>query len=99
MKKYRCPCGVEHELDRKHGMSNRLDKFVEVEDHGNGLMFIGTNDVVQARRLLPLYADVAEDYAFASHVLYNDVHAVWLAVEPFAAWDGATAYDGTALPR
>jgi hypothetical protein len=96
----KCTCGVEHKSDKKHGVSGRLDKFVEVEDHGNGYMLLGTTDEAQARRVLEDYVDNIEDYRFAAHTLQpGPVHAVWLAVEPFAVWDGATQYDGTPLPR
>lgn len=87
-------------MGKRSSPCGRTDGAVKVEDHGNGFMFIGTSDIKQATRLVSDYVDNPEDYVFAARVWYEDqAEAVWLAVEPFAAWEGASHWDGTPLPR
>jgi hypothetical protein len=89
-------CGLHPKslMGKKKSPCGRTDGAVEVEDHGNGFMFIGTSDIEQAKRLLEDYVDDVEDYVFAARVLHRYENgrlacSVWLAPEPFALWDGA----------
>lgn len=91
-------------MGKKSSPCGRTDGAVEVEDHGNGFMFIGCSDIEQAKRLVEDYADEPEDYVFAAAVLHRYDNgrlacAVWLADSPGAAWDGATDSTGEPLPR
>lgn len=70
----------------------RKDKNVEVEDHGNGFMFVGTTDIAQARRLLPQYVGKkqAKRMVFAARTWYEGrAHGVWLTAAPSQVWEGA----------
>jgi hypothetical protein len=88
-------------MGKKSSPCGRSDKAVEVQDHGNGYMFVGTTDIEQARRLLGEYVDNPEGYGFASRHWLEDERAegVWLTVEPFALRDGACDWAGRPLPR
>lgn len=97
------PCGLHPAriMKGKRPPCGRLDSQVEVEDHGNGFMFVGTTDINQARRILSEYVDDPEEFAYAARTWYEGrAHGVWLSKDPLAAWEGATHYDGvTPLPR
>lgn len=91
-------------MGKKRSPCGRTDGAVEVEDHGNGFMFVGTSDIKQAKRLVVDYADDPEDYVFAARKLHRYDNgrlacAVWLAVEPFAVWEGATHPTGEPIAR
>lgn len=87
-------------MGKKNSPCGRSDKAVEVEDHGNGYMFIGTTDIDQAKRLVADYVDDPEDYVFAARTWYqNRAHGVWLAPDPLAVWDGAKDPMGNPLAR
>lgn len=91
-------------MGKKTSPCGRTDKAVDVEDHGNGFMFVGCSDLKQAGRLLGEYVDNPEDYRFAARVLQRlpgDRLAcgVWLAAEPDANWDGSVDMYGEPLPR
>ena len=90
------PCNFHppHTLGKKSSVCGRTDKAVEVEDHGNGYMFIGTSDLSQACRILDEYVDNVEDYRFAARVYYAGKCCVWLSDEPLALWDGAEGRNG-----
>lgn len=82
-------------MGKKRSPCGRTDKAVEVEDHGNGFMFIGTIDVNQCRRLLAEYVDDPEAYISVAPVLhrYDDgrvAHGRFLSPDFGALWDGAT---------
>lgn len=70
----------------------RKDKHVEVEDHGNGYMFYGCDDIEQAKRILREYLPKkqAKRFVFAHRRWLSDMrmHALWLADAPMAMWDG-----------
>lgn len=88
-------------MGKKDSPCGRTDKAVGVEDHGNGMMFVGTTDIEQARRILADYVDDPEEYGFAARVWLPDEEAegVWLTQEPFGVWDGAVDPFGKPLPR
>lgn len=91
-------------MGKRSSPCGRTDKAVEVEDHGNGFMFVGCSDIAQARRLLVEYVDDAEPYAFAALVLQRlDAGrlacGVWLTTGPSEVWEGATDPTGKAVPR
>ena len=94
------PCTIhpKHVLGKKSSVCGRTDKAVEVEDHGNGYMFLGTSDLSQACRILSEYVDNIEDYRFAARLYYSGVCAVWLSDEPLALWDGAEGRNGYERP-
>jgi hypothetical protein len=81
----------------------RKDKHVEVEDHGNGFMFVGCSDIDQAKRILRDYVSKkeAKQYVFAGRAAgYREgCCCVWLAVEPFAAWEGQEWMPGYPVAR
>lgn len=96
------PCSVHPPsvLGKKDSCCGRKDKHVEVEDHGNGYMFVGTSDISQANRLLDEYVDNPEDYVFAAVVWYEGrACAVWLTDEPGGAWEGSLDATGRPIPR
>lgn len=86
---------------KKDSPCGRKDKHVEVEDHGNGYMFVGTSDIKQATRLVEEYVDNPEDYVFAARVWNKEARAccVWLADTPGAVWDGALDSLGRPVKR
>ncbi len=86
---------------KKTSPCGRKDKHVEVEDHGNGYMFIGCSDIDQAKRLIEEYVDDPADYQFAARVWDKERAAccVWLADHPGAVWDGALDPLGNPVPR
>ena len=96
------PCSLHPPsvLGKKTSCCGRTDKAVEVEDHGNGYMFVGTSDISQAKRLLEDFVDNPEDYVFAAVVWYEKrACAVWLTDEPLAVWDGARDHTGNPIRR
>lgn len=79
----------------------RLDKHVEVEDHGVGYLFIGCSDLSQACRLLDEYVDDVEGYRFFARVLCELPNGrlacgVWASDDVGAKWYGS---DGTLRVR
>lgn len=96
-------CGLHPRniMMKKTSPCGRKDKHVEVEDHGNGFMFVGTSDIKQARRILVEYTDDHEAYEYAARVWDKERRAccVWLTDTALAVWDGATDYQGRALKR
>jgi hypothetical protein len=75
----------------------RSKPVIEVEDHGNGFMVIGTALVHEASQILTEYVDNPGDYRFACPNHYEGRSAVWFSTEPLAAWDGATDGCGNAV--
>lgn len=86
-------------MGKKNSPCGRTDKAVEVEDHGNGFMFIGCSDIDQAKGLIVDYVDNPEDYVYAGRPYYRRKCCVWLAVEPFAMWEGARYPTGELIDR
>ncbi len=88
-------------MGKKNSPCGRTDKAVNVEDHGNGFMFLGTSDIKQAKRLIVDYVDDPEDYTFAARVWNKEeqVCCVWLSNHPGAVWDGAVDPLGNSVPR
>jgi hypothetical protein len=91
-------------MGKKSSPCGRTDKAVEVEDHGNGFMFVGCSDIDQAKRLVAEYVDEPERYVYAARALHRYDNgrlacAVFLAAAPFEVWDGATDWAGRPVPR
>lgn len=95
------PCGLHPAklMGKKHSPCGRSDGAVEVEDHGNGFMLVGTSDLSQACRILDDYVDNIEDYRFFARVWDKDRKAcsVWASTHPGAVWAGATDHTGNPL--
>lgn len=72
---------------------------LEVEDHGNGFMVVGTNKIPTAREELRDYVDDVAPYVYAAVTHYDGRSAVWLATGPAEHWDGALDHCGNPLPR
>lgn len=72
---------------------------VEVEDHGNGFMVVGTNLPDEARKVLKDYVDEVEPYAFATPTHYHGRSATWLTTGPSENWDGQLNLLGQPEPR
>jgi hypothetical protein len=80
-------------MRRKKPPCGRLDKHVEVEDHGVGYLLRGCSDLEQAVRILDEYCD-PEDYQFFARVLVTDESGrlacgVWAGNSPSAVWYGS----------
>jgi hypothetical protein len=71
---------------------------IEVEDHGNGFMVIGTLDPVKARKILKGYVKV-KPYRFASPTIYDGHSACWLTTAAGEVWDGALDHIGNPIAR
>jgi hypothetical protein len=88
------PVAVMRRKD-KHKPCERKDGNVEVEDHGNGYMFVGCSSRKQAVRILRTYIGkkAAKTYRFMGRTVYQMpygwVCCVWLSAGAFEAWDGA----------
>lgn len=89
----------------KHKPCERKDKNVEVEDHGNGFMFVGCSDIDQAKRILRNYLPKkkVKKYVFAARTVYQMSYGwaccVWLTTHPGAVWDGAEWWPGKPIAR
>jgi hypothetical protein len=99
------PVAVMRSKD-KHKPCERKDKNVEVEDHGNGFMFVGCSDIDQAKRILKDYVPKKKErkgYVFAARTVYQMpygwVCCVWLTPEPMGVWDGAEWMPGYPVER
>lgn len=88
-------------LGKKSSCCGRTDGAVEVEDHGNGFMFIGTSDREQARRLLLDYVEPEEasEHRFWARTVVGKDCAVWVSKGPADNWDGSKDSLGKPLPR
>lgn len=91
-----CTIHPKKVLGKKSSVCGRTDSAVDVEDHGNGFMFIGTGDIDQAKRIIADYVDNPEDYVFANPKYHEGFCAVWLSDDPGALWDGAEGRNGYA---
>lgn len=72
---------------------------VEVEDHGNGFMVIGTVVVKDALAILEDYVEDVGDYIWATPTHYNGRGAVWLGGHVGAQWEGSRDPLGNLLKR
>lgn len=76
-----------------------MSKVHLVEDHGNGFMVLGTDNIKKAKKILKDYVDDIEAYRFACPTYYEELRSCWLATTPGAVWEGARDPMGNPLPR
>lgn len=72
---------------------------IEVEDHGNGFMVIGTPFPAVAIKVLRDYVESVRPYRIAAVVHYQGRSAVWLTTEHGEFWEGARSHIGEPLAR
>ena len=72
---------------------------IEVEDHGNGLMVIGTAKIKKARKVVKDYARKPKALRFACPTYYEGKPSVWMTFAPGQNWYGSTDVLGNRLER
>lgn len=80
-------------------MSKKKRKALDVEDHGNGFMVLGTLKPRKALKVLRDYVDDVEPFRFFAVTFYEGRGSVWCTTGPGEHWDGARDSSGKPLKR